>query len=374
MHKNFYEILGVHKNASDDEIKSAYRKLAVKYHPDKNPGDKEAEETFKKVSRAYEVLSDPEKRGIYDAYGEEGLKHGAGFGPFHDPFDIFRQVFSGNFGDIFGDIWGMDETRRRGPRKGRDLEYSVKLDFLEAALGAEKEIKIRRYETCPACSGSGAKPGTEPMPCHECRGTGQVTQSGGFFVISRTCPKCGGSGTVIKNPCQDCSGTGKKEVAKKMRVTIPAGVDNGTHVRISGEGEHGSQGGPNGDLYVAINVTGHDRFERRGYDVYSEELVDFTALVLGGGIKVPVITGETELDIPEGTPSGHVFKLKGMGIPRIDGRGKGDHYVRVEARVPRNLKAEQVKILKDFENSLGGPGQKKSENFMDKMKKTFGLF
>ena len=254
---DYYEVLGVGRGASSEEIKKAYRKLAVKHHPDKNKGDKNSEEKFKEISHAYEILSTPEKRAQYDQFGESAFQYGAGGGGgFHDPFDMFREAFSssGGFGDIFGDIFGFGSGGGRTQQRGRDLEYSIKLDFLDAARGLEKDVKVRRYEKCADCDGIGAKLGTGSSTCSQCGGSGQVRQASGFFSIARTCNKCGGTGKVIKDPCTGCGGTGRKETTRQLKIKIPAGVDSGTRIRLSNEGEAGPQGGPSGDLYVAITV------------------------------------------------------------------------------------------------------------------------
>ena len=286
---DYYELLGVAREASQETIKKAYRKLAVKYHPDKNPGNTEAEEKFKEISHAYEILSDASKRDKYDQFGEAGFQQGAGGWGFHDPSDIFREVFGGAFGDIFEGMFGFGNSRSSGQRRGRDLEYSLKLDFLEAAKGVTKQINVRRYEACETCSGSGAKPGTKKVTCSVCGGAGQVRQSNGFFSIARTCESCGGKGETITDPCVECRGTGRKEALRKIDVNIPAGVDTGVRVRLSDEGEAGVNGGPHGDLFVAISVKKHKVFSRRDYDLLCVFSVSFTQLVFGDGVKIPGI-------------------------------------------------------------------------------------
>ncbi|MBU0571212.1 MAG: molecular chaperone DnaJ [Candidatus Omnitrophica bacterium] len=372
---DYYEILGVERDASSEEIKKAYRKLAVKYHPDKNQGDKGSEEKFKELSHAYEILSRPEKRAQYDQFGDAAFQYGSGgAGGFHDPFDIFREVFSssGGFGDIFGDIFGFNSGGRRREQRGRDLEYSIKLDFLDAARGLEKEVKVRRYEKCSDCDGRGAKPGTVPSTCVQCGGTGQIRQASGFFSIARACNQCGGTGSIIKDPCVGCGGTGRKEITRKLKIKIPAGVDNRIRIRLTGEGEAGSQGGAAGDLYVAITIKEHEKFERRGYDVYSLEMVSYAQLVFGNEMEAPSVYGEAKLVIPAGTSSGHVFRMKGNGIKRLDGHGNGDHFVKVETAIPKNLSAKQKKLLKEFESTFeetGKPGVKKNKTgIADKLK------
>jgi len=373
---DYYKVLGVGRDASAEEIKKAYRKLAVKHHPDKNQGDKASEEKFKEISHAYEILSDPGKRTQYDQFGEAAFQYGSG-SPFHDPFDIFREVFSsaGGFGDIFEGIFGFGSGGRGSSGRGRDLEYSINLSFLDAANGFEKEIKVRRYEKCSACEGTGAKPGTGRGTCPGCGGTGHIRQSGGFFSISRLCSSCGGSGKIIKDPCADCGGNGRKEVTRKVKINIPPGVDNETRVKLSGEGEAGPHGGPNGDLYVLVSVAEHEVFSRREYDVYSLLLVPYTCLVFGSEVEVPIVYGNANLVIPAGTPSGHIFRLKNEGIKRIDGRGKGDHFVKVETNIPKNLNSKQKKLLKEFESTFEKPektGAKKNKaGLADKFKQAF---
>ncbi|RKY42871.1 MAG: molecular chaperone DnaJ [Candidatus Makaraimicrobium thalassicum] len=372
MGNDYYELLGVNRDASSGEIKKAYRKLAVKYHPDKNPGNKEAEEKFKEISHAYEILSDASKRRQYNQFGEGAFQYGgAGTGGFHDPSEIFREVFGGAFGDIFEGMFGFGGRQRRGPRRGRDLEYDLTLDFLEAVKGTTKEIKVRKYETCNACGGSGAKPGTGKGTCSRCGGSGKISQSGGFFSISRTCDACGGAGEIIKEPCPECSGIGRKEATKKISVKVPPGVDTGVRLRLSGEGEAGTHGGPSGDLYAAIFVREHNFFSRREYDLLSAVPVSFTQLVFGDEIETPGIDADISLSIPPGTQSGQVFRLKGKGIKRLDGRGRGDQLVKVRVEIPKNLNAHQKKLLREFEAGFGKKAAKGGRKFADRMKKMF---
>jgi len=369
---DYYELLGVAKSASTEEIKKAYRKLAVKYHPDKNPGDESAEEKFKEISHAYEILMDPGKRSRYDQFGEAAFQYGGGggFGGFHDPFEIFREVFGGGaFGDILNGMFGFGASRGRGPARGRDLEYRLKIDFLEAARGAVKEIRIRRHQDCRECRGSGARPGTGKATCSHCGGTGHISQSSGFFSISRTCGACGGTGQVIKEPCGACAGTGKVETAKRVKVDVPAGVDTGVRLRLSGEGEPGERGGPPGNLYVTVSVKEHDFFSRREYDLLYLARLSYPQLVFGDEVEVPGIEGDVALSIPAGTESGHIFRLKGKGFKRLDGRGKGDYLVKVESDIPKGLTAHQKKLLREFEASLGKREAKGSEGLAKKVKK-----
>ncbi|HNX91027.1 MAG TPA: molecular chaperone DnaJ [Candidatus Omnitrophota bacterium] len=374
--KDYYEILGVSRDVSEEELKKAYRKLAVKYHPDKNPGDKAAEEHFKEIAHAYEMLSDPDKRRKYDQYGEAAFQYGgAGAGGFHDPFDVFRDVFSGNFGDMFGDVFGFGggSGSRRGHNRGRDLEYSIKLEFMEAVNGVEKEINVRRFEACEACSGSGAKKGSGHTTCQRCGGSGMIRQSAGFFSISQTCGACSGTGKVIKDPCSSCGGSGRKENTRKIKVRIPAGVDNGIRVRLSGEGEAGLNGGPSGDLYVSMSVKKHEVFSREEFDIYCAIPVSFAELVLGAEIEIPTISGVTTVTIPAGTASGHVFRLKGLGVTRLDGRGKGDEFVKIEVEIPHGLSAEQKRLLNEFNDSISKNKDYMSgaKKIVDKIKKVF---
>jgi molecular chaperone DnaJ len=374
MNKDYYEILGVNRNASADEIRSAYRKLAVKYHPDKNPGNKEAEEKFKEISHAYEVLSDGEKRRRYDQFGEAAFEPGAGFGGFgfHDPSEIFREVFGSAFGDLFENMFGFGGGRRRGPRRGRDLEHTLKLDFLEAVKGATKQIKVRKYEICSSCKASGAKPGTGKATCSRCGGSGQIRQSSGFFSISQTCETCGGAGEIIKEPCPKCAGLGRTEALKKIDVKVPAGVDTGVRLRLSGEGEPGISGGPAGDLFVLISVGKDKFFSRRDYDLLCIMPVSFAQLVFGDVIKVPGIDGEEEISMPAGTESGHIFRIKGKGIKRLDGRGRGDQLVKVQIEIPKNLDARQKQLLREFEASFGEKKASGKKNILGKVKEMLG--
>ncbi|MFH1798319.1 MAG: molecular chaperone DnaJ [Candidatus Omnitrophota bacterium] len=378
MAKNYYEILGVNRDVSEDELKKAYRKLALKYHPDKNRGNKEAEEKFKEVSHAYETLSDSNKRARYDQFGENAFQYGAGGGGggFHDPFDVFREAFggTGGFGDILEGMFGFSGGRaRRGPGRGRDLEYSLKLDFLEAVKGTTKEIKVRKYDTCRTCGGQGTKPGTRKAVCGRCNGSGQVSQSSGFFSIARTCDACGGAGEVIKDPCVDCGGLGRKEIVTKISAKVPPGVDTGVRLRLSGEGEAGTNGGPYGDMYIALTVREHDSFSRKQYDLLCVSQVSFAQAVFGDEIEVPGIDGNVSLIIPAGIQSGKILRVKNKGIKRLDGRGRGDQVVKIQIETPKNLNEKQKELLREFEISFGGKqalgyGNKK---FVDKMKGMF---
>ena len=381
--RDYYEILGVQKGASLDEIKKAYRNLALKYHPDRVSPDKkkEAEDRFKDISEAYAVLSDPQKRSQYDQFGHAGIDsryshedifRGADFG------SIFEDLGFGG-GGIFGDIFenlgifggGFSSRKRGGPRRGRDLEYEIEISFEDAAFGTKKTVNIPRYETCDVCKGEGARPGTKKTTCSTCGGRGQIMQSTGFFSISQTCPKCSGEGNIIKNPCVKCSGTGRMRITKKIEVKIPQGVDTGSRLRIQGEGEAGSKGGPRGDLYIYIHVREHAIFDRHGYDIICSMPISFTLASLGGEIEVPTLNGNVVMKIPEGTQSGRIFKLTGKGIKRLRGYGQGDQLVRVAVETPTRLNSEQKRILREFEKSCDSKVNPLVKSFMDKMKKVF---
>jgi molecular chaperone DnaJ len=381
--RDYYEILGIGKNASPDEIKKAYRKLAFMHHPDKNAGDKGAEEKFKEVSEAYEILSDSNKKATYDQFGHDGLRGAFGRGGFKwqdfTHFNDFEDIFSG-LGDFFssfgvdGDLFGTGFNRRQrraGPRRGRDRGYDLEVEFTEAALGTEKAIEVPRYETCKVCKGKGAKPGTKDTVCAACQGAGQVSTISGFFSISRTCNTCGGSGRVIKDPCQKCRGGGKVRRTRKINVKVPAGVDNGVRLRVPHEGDAGEKGAPAGDLYVSIYVKEHGFFKRHDNDVYCQVKMTFTQAVFGAEIEVPTLEGKVRMTIPKGTPSGKVFRLRGKGIQNLfSGRVRGDQLVKVVVDVPARLTEEQRKLLHDFAGTLGESGAS-SKSFMEKMKKAF---
>jgi molecular chaperone DnaJ len=354
--RDYYETLGVARTASEQEIKSAYRKLALKHHPDRNPGDKHAEEQFKEAAEAYAVLADSDKRARYDRFGHAAVSGSSG--PQMDPtiFADFQDIFGG-LGDIFGfgDIFGGGR-RRGGPQRGADLRYDLEIPFDQSAKGAETAIQIPRQEACEACRGSGAAPGTSPSACPQCRGTGQLRYQQGFFTVARTCGQCRGSGRVVTHPCATCRGAGAVERTRKLTVKIPAGIATGQRLRLSGEGEAGALGGPPGDLYVVIIVREHEFFQRDGNDLHCEMPVNFPLLALGGEIPVPGIDGAERLKIPEGTASGSTFRLRGKGMPDVSGRGHGDILVTVKAITPRKLTREQKKLLEQFAATL--PEQK----------------
>lgn len=375
--KDFYEVLGLQKGASDDEIKKAFRKLAIKYHPDKNQGDKEAEEKFKEINEAYQVLSDPEKKARYDQYGDADFGAGGygGYGAEGFDFSDF-----GGFGDIFDSFFGGGGGGRRkkgGPERGADLEYTITLTFEEAVAGAEKEISITRNEKCETCGGTGAKEGTQPKTCDKCGGTGQIRVQRntplGSFMSTSTCDKCGGKGTIITDPCQDCKGLGKIRKNRKITVNIPAGVDTGNVIPLRGQGDHGENGGPAGDLYVNIRVMPHKLFKRKGYDIFMDSHISFSKAAMGVELKVPTIDGDVKYSVPAGTQPGTVFRLKGKGVPKVNGHGRGDQYVNVVVDIPKTLNAKQKEALLMYMEASGEiseeDGSKKS--FMDKLKDSF---
>ncbi|MBA4421497.1 MAG: molecular chaperone DnaJ [Syntrophus sp. (in: bacteria)] len=348
--RDYFEILGVERNASEEEIKKNYRKLAMQFHPDRNPGNGEAEEMFKEAAEAYEVLCDPEKRDVYTRYGHEGLS-GVGY----RGFSGFEDIFS-SFGDIFGDVFGFSTGRSRsrtGARAGADLRYDLRVSFMDAALGTTTEINLQKYILCSSCRGSGCAPGTSAQVCSRCQGRGQVTQSSGFFSISSTCPQCQGQGGVITTPCPECSGGGKVRVAKTVQLKIPAGVETGSRLRLRGEGEEGQHGGPNGDLYVFIEVEQHEIFERSGNDIFCRVPITFTQAALGGNVEAPTLTGVEKIKIPRGTQTGRIFRLKGKGIANLRGYGRGDEVIETVVTVPTNLTKKQEDLLREFDKLSG---------------------
>lgn len=342
--RDYYEVLGVQRNVTGGDLKKAYRKLALKFHPDRNPGDREAEEKFKEAAEAYEVLRDANKRQIYDQYGHQGLE-GSGF----SGFGGFEDIFS-SFGDIFEDFFGFGGGRRSRSRvqKGADLRYDMQLTFLEAAFGAEKEIDVEKAELCGACEGSGAAPGTGVETCTQCGGSGQIGRSQGFFTVRTTCGHCRGQGQVIAKPCNVCRGHGKVMARKKVSVRIPAGVDNGSRLRLTGEGESGAHGGPHGDLYVFIHAQEHDFFKRDETNVLCQIPISFVQAALGATIAIPTLNGESTLELPKGTQTGDVFRLRGEGIPSLRNGHRGDQIVHVNVKTPTNLNKKQVGLLKEF--------------------------
>ncbi len=343
--RDYYEVLGVGRSASQQEIKRAYRKLAVKYHPDKNPDDNTAEEAFKEASEAYGVLGDPEKRSVYDQFGHAGLKGGPQVN--QDIFREFSDIFGGNiFEDLFGfgDIFGT-RSRRRGPRRGSDLRYDLQISFEEAVNGTETRVRIPRVEICSQCGGSGAAAGTGKSQCATCHGQGQIRYKQGFLVVSRTCSHCEGTGQFVDNPCSDCSGSGQVNREREISIKLPAGVDSGSRLRLTGEGEAGAQGGPPGDLYVVLQVDDHPFFKRQDENIYCEIPITFPQAALGAEIEVPTINGPERLTIPEGTQTSTIFKLRGKGIRNVRGHGRGDQLVAVTVATPKRLSKEQRKLF-----------------------------
>ena len=370
--RDYYEVLGVEKSATGDDIKKAFRKLSKKYHPDLHPGDKAAEEKFKEINEAYQVLSDDEKRQRYDRFGHAGVdgNAGTGYGAGGFNMDDLGDIFGG-FGDIFG-FGGGGRQRRNGPRRGSDLSQYINLSFEEAAFGCKKKINITKSETCTDCGGSGAKKGTQPVTCTQCNGTGQIQQRRqtlfGFSSVISECPSCRGKGKIIKDPCPSCRGAGNVRKNKTVEVDIPAGIDNDQVMRISGAGNVGSNGGPSGDLQLYIQVKPHEIYRRDGFDVNVTFPISFVQAALGATLKVPTLHGVVEYDIPEGTQTGTRFKLKGKGIPILHGRGNGDEYVTVTVEVPKNLSQKQKELLREFDEDKN---YVKKNSFADKMKNLF---
>ncbi len=370
--QDYYDVLGVDRGASQQEIKAAYRKLAVKFHPDRNPGDAAAEESFKRAAEAYAVLSDAEKRARYDRFGHSGVG-GGGFGGF-DPtvFGDFSDILGDFFGFGFGDLFGR--ARRPGAgQPGADLRYELHLTLEKAAFGTEEELDIPRLETCAECSGSGSEGGTEADVCQGCAGQGQVRFTQGFFTVARTCPQCRGEGRVIVNPCRACRGEGRAEATRTIQVKIPAGVDTGTRLRLSGEGEHGRRGGPTGDLYVDIAVEPHERFDRQGPHVVSEIQLSYPQAVLGTRVTAATLHGDEIVDVPAGTGDGTQFRLRGKGIEQLNGFGQGDHIVVARLRVPhpKELEDAELEALRDLAE-LAGDEVKEERRVLDRVRDLFG--
>jgi molecular chaperone DnaJ len=382
--RDYYQVLGVERGASAEEIKKSYRKLAVKFHPDKNPGDKSAEEKFKELGEAYEVLSNTDKRAAYDRFGHQAFTQGGGHGGYgagHDPFDIFREVFGagrgggggagGIFESIFGDGVHGEAGERGGRGRGSDLRYDMRITFQEAARGVEKEIEISKLQACDTCHGSGAEPGSKVTTCPTCGGQGQVAVTRGFFNIAQTCPRCRGAGQTIEKPCHTCHGDGRVEKTSKIKIKIPAGVEDGTRLRSSGQGEGGTRGGPPGDLYVVLHVEPHDIFQRDGTDLYCSVPVSFVKAALGGEVRVPTLEGSAVLRVPAGTPSGKVFRLRGKGLPEVHGRGIGDLHVKLYVEVPTKLNATQRAHLQSFADSCDEHTHPEETSFFKKAKDFF---
>lgn len=380
MADDYYELLGVGRDVSDDELKKAYRKQALKYHPDRNPDDKEAEEQFKKVSHAYEVLKDPEKRAAYDRYGAQAFEGGGmgagGGGGFHDPFEMFRDVFEGSggggFGGIFDELFGGGRgSGPGGARAGANLQYDLPITLEEAASGVEKEITFRRAVGCDRCNGSGAEPGTSKKTCNTCGGAGQVTSSRGFFRVKQACPTCHGTGAIIEKPCTQCSGEGRVMKTSTSQVKVPAGVDTGSRLRLSGMGEAGTGGGPTGDLIIVIHVRDHDIFDRDGDDLYCQIPIKFTLAALGGAIDVPTLSGRASLKIPAGTQSGTTFRMRKKGMTSLRGYGQGDQYITVHVEVPKSLTGKQKELLEQFAKESGDDREPVGKSFFEKAKRFF---
>lgn len=367
---DYYQVLGIARNAGEEEIKKAYRRLALKHHPDRNPGDKSSEEKFKEVNEAYEVLSDPEKRGRYDQLGHargpgfEGFRTEPGFGT-----GTFDDLFEGIFGDVFGTRTGR---RRSRAAQGADLKYNLEVSFEEAAFGTETKIRIPRTATCSVCRGTGAAPGSGPITCPTCRGTGSIRTQQAFFTFSQTCTHCQGTGQIIRDPCRECSGQGKVRARDTISVTIPGGVDSGTRLRLAGEGETGTNGGPPGDLYVDITVRDHPIFQRLDNDIYVEVPISITQAALGAEIEAPTLKGMVKMKIPEGSQSGQIFRLKGKGVPRLRGSGVGDQQVRILVETPTKLSARQRGLLEEFARISGEEAQPMRKSFLEKMRKLIG--
>jgi molecular chaperone DnaJ len=372
--RDYYEVLGIEKATGSEEIKKAYRKLAVKFHPDKNPGDKAAEEQFKELGEAYEVLNDPQKRAAYDQYGHSAFDRRAGgfgrSGSFHDPFEVFREVFGGGsiFEDLFGGGGRSDPTQ---PQRGDDLRYDMEISFIEAAQGCEREITVTKADRCDACAGTGAETGSRTKSCTTCGGRGQVISSRGIFSIAQTCPTCQGAGRVIEKPCKTCRGAGRREKTSKIKLRIPAGVDTGSRLRSTGNGEAGLRGGPPGDLYVVLHTKPHEIFQRDGDDLLCEVPVSFVQAALGADIEVPTLESQSSIKIPPGTQPGTMFRLKGKGIKNIQGYGHGDLHVRINVEVPTHLSSEQKTKLQEFADLCNGKESPLSQSFFAKAKSLF---
>jgi molecular chaperone DnaJ len=368
--RDYYEVLCVTRTCTATELKSSFRKLALQFHPDKNPDDKKAEEAFKELSEAYEVLSDPEKRARYDRFGHQAP---GGFGP--SPFDAgfgganINDIFEGIFGDIFG---GGGRRGRSSRQRGRDLRYNLETTFQEAAFGTEAKVKIPRHTNCDTCHGSGAKPGTGPKTCPACNGTGELRLTQGFFQIARPCNQCGGAGKVITDPCAACRGAGKVEEESVLTVKVPPGVDTGTRLKLTGEGDPGEHGGPPGDLYVVVHIQEHPIFIREDTEVICEVPIGFTQAALGATIEVPTLDGKVKMKIPSGTQSGKVFRLRGKGIPHLNGYQRGDQHVRVTVEVPEKLTRKQRELLEQFAALSGEETHPQAKSFLEKVRELFG--
>ncbi len=381
--RDYYEILGVSKDATAAELKKAYRKLAIKFHPDKNPDDQEAEDNFKELGEAYEALSDEDKRAAYDRYGHAafengggGSRGGGGFGGFHDASDIFSQVFGGAFGGGgFEDIFGGGGRRRRDPsgkKPGSDLRYDLEITLEEAAEGVQKELEIEKLEACSSCNSTGSKSGSGRKICSTCGGQGTVTRQAGIFIQQTECPECHGAGQIISDPCADCRGEGRRNEDTRIKINIPAGVDDGTRLRSTGNGDAGLRGGQPGDLYVFLHIKPHDIFQREDDDLFCEVPMPFSTAALGGELKVPTLEGQSSIKIPAGTQGGTTFRLRNRGIKDLRSGGKGDLHVEVQVEVPTKLKSEQKEKLVEFSDSIGEENNPMQESFFEKAKRFFG--
>lgn len=374
--RDYYEVLGVSREANDEECKKAYRKMAVKYHPDKNPGDKSAEGKFKELGEAYEVLSDGDKRAAYDRMGHAAFQQGggasasAGQGGFHDPSDIFSQVF-GSRGGIFDELFGGGRSDSGGNATGTDLRYDLELDFEEAVRGCERKISVSKVDSCAECNGSGAQSGSGKVACATCRGKGRVIRSNGIFSVQQTCPTCNGQGSNIEKPCRKCYGNGQQERKSEITIRIPAGVDTGIRLRQRGKGGAGFRGAPAGDLYVVLRVRAHDIFQRDGEDLLCEVPISFVTATLGGELSVPTLSGPTPIKIPAGTQSATIFRLRGKGVPSLSNNGNGDLHVRVIVEVPAKLSREQRVKLEEFSAICDESVNPRMKNFFDRAKNLF---
>ncbi len=374
--RDYYEVLGVSRDVSDEDCKKAYRKLAVKFHPDKNPGDKSAEGKFKELGEAYEVLSDADKRAAYDRYGHSAFQQGGGAGPsagqggFHDPSDIFSQVFGGR-GGIFDELFGGGRSGSGGDATGSDLRYDLELNFEEAVRGCEKKISVSKLDSCSDCNGTGAQSGSGKVTCGTCRGKGRVIRSNGIFSVQQTCPTCNGQGSNIEKPCRKCHGKGQQERRSEITIRIPAGVDTGIRLRQRGKGEAGFRGAPAGDLYVILRVRAHEIFQRDGEDLLCEVPISFVTATLGGELSIPTLNGPMPIKIPAGTQSSTIFRLRGKGVPSLSNSGSGDLHVRVIVEVPVKLSREQRVKLEEFSAICDESVNPRMKNFFDLAKNLF---